>query len=189
MKHTHQIQRDALEEKLERATQLGDRKIPTAMTWPLAEIKRALREAVATWLEAKQIHQDAFTVGTRDRAGKLKPAPVYARNPDGSPVWKLDDKTGEPTTEREIIGGKISLTNKVEHDRELRDLGKGMAEIRVPHLSWTQLEGKVPSLEPNIVEALMEFFDDAPHTPDDRAEATREAKPATRPRRPQPAAR
>ncbi len=106
--------------------------------------------------------QDQYTEGTRDEAGKLvTPAIVYAKNPDGSPRFKLDDH-GEPTTEREIMQGSIQLTNAVEHGRALRELNKQSQEIRVPHLSWIALEGKVPSLEANIVEALREYFDDVP---------------------------
>lgn len=160
-KHKHRVRNDFVHEKLSAATQLGERKIPTAMTWPLAELKSAFRQKAEAIDDARQMLLDQYTEGERDDKGKLKPAVVYATNEDGTPKFKLDAK-GEPTTEREIAQGKIQLTNAVEYNRELRAQNREFCDIEVPHLSWIQLEGKVPSLEANIVEPLMEFFDGAP---------------------------
>lgn len=176
--HKHVVRNDRLHEQLAAATQLGERKIPTAMTWPLAQLKRSLRDKAEAFEDAQQMLLDQYTEGDRDAAGKLtKPAPVYAQNPDGSPKFKLDAK-GEPTEEREINQGKIQLTNAVEHGRELRTLQRATAELSVPHLSWPQLEGKVATLEANIVEPLMEYFDDVPK--DGPAKPAAPAKPASK---------
>lgn len=159
-KHKHQIRRDRVHERLEAVTQLGTRKIPTAMTWPVAEIKAALRELAEIVDDARQQIRDQYTVG-RVIEGKFVPDVVYAKNEDGTPKFKTDAK-GTPTEEREVEHGRVQLTNAVTYDRELREFNRIMAEIEIPHMSWPQLEGKVATLEPNIVESLMEYFDDVP---------------------------
>lgn len=166
--HEHAVRNDRLAEQYAAATMLGGYKIPTAMTLPLAQLKRALREASETFADAVQMHQDQHTEGKWVEEGpegqkkrKFVPDPVYQTEDDGSPKFKLDAK-GNPTSERLIAQGRVQLKNAVEHQREKREMDRATTTIRVPHLSWPQLEGKVASIEGNITDALWDYFDDMP---------------------------
>lgn len=166
----HDVRNDDAYEIYERARELGQRDIPPAMTWELAQFIRAFRHRCETQDDAKQLLLDQFTEWQRDaETGEPKkdeknrrvPAVVYVRNDDGSPRFKLDDQ-GNTTNEREVAHGKIQLTDMIAYDRAKRDFDRETAPIKVPHLSWIQLEAKVGKLPANIVAALFEFFKDSP---------------------------
>lgn len=165
--HEHTVRNDRLEEQLGLATQLGEYKIPAAMTLPLAQLKRELRAQVETWHDAKQMHQDQHTEGAwvepkaPGEKRRFVPEPVYQKNEDGTIKFKLD-KDNKETTEPLVAQGKIQLKNSVEYNREVRAMERETVTFKVPHISWPQLEGKVGSLPANIVEGLMEYFDDLP---------------------------
>lgn len=169
--HEHQVRNDRLAEQFAAASLLGEKKIPAAMTLPLAQIKRALREASETFADALQMHQDQHSEGkwVEEPAGEGKPPkrrfvpdPVYQTEDDGTPKFKLDAK-GNATTERLIAQGRVQLKNAVEHQREKREMDRATTTIKVPHISWPQLEGKVALLEGNITDALWDYFDDRPN--------------------------
>lgn len=167
--HSHTIRNDRLGELVEAATVLGRKPIATAMTWPLAQIKRAARAALETYEDQISVIRDRFTVYEVDGRGnpvtdandRPMPAKVYATNDDGSPKYKLDD-AGEPTAEREVQHGRVQLTNVVAFDRELRELARQTSELQIPHLQWPQLAGKLKELETNYVEPLLDFFEGTP---------------------------
>lgn len=187
--HEHTLRLRDLHEKLAYATALGEKKIPAAMTWPVAQIKSALRHSAEALDDAKQMLLDQHTEGKwipKDPAKpegpkKFIPDPVYQLNEDGSRKLKTD-AAGKETDEPLINQGRIQLTNAIAHSREERELLAGTVTIRVPHISWPQLEGKVAALESNIVEGLMEFFDDPPKNdakPEATAKGTKKAAVAT----------
>jgi hypothetical protein len=182
----HTIRHDRAYEILSALTLLGEKDIPTAMTWPHAHFRRIMRHHCETIDDGKELIRDQFTEWQlddktgepkKDDKGRRVPKVVYARNDDGSPRFKLDDKTGEPTTEREIAHGKIQLTDLIAHDRALRDFLRETAELEVPHLSWPQYEGKVKALPPNLTEAIMDFFD-SPPTEETKKPTPKKAKSA-----------
>lgn len=170
---THSVRNDHAYEILAALSALGEEKIPTAMTWPLAQTRRTFRHRCETIDEAKQLLLDQFTEYALDRHGKPKlddrgrriPATVYMLNDDGSPRYKLDDD-GQPTAEREIKPGNVKLTDVIAYDRAMKDLMRETSDVQIPHLSWAQLEGKLKTLPSNLVEAIMDFLDGVPADPD-----------------------